>query len=248
MEILRRELRHPRPAELSVRLAEVVGERTYLQHGIDVREGDIVLDVGANIGVAAAFFATECRAGVVHCFEPVGPIFDLLCENLHQFPACIPHNYGLSSVARTDTITYYPQVIEISGLYADPIADRANLRRALLNLGASEEQVDDGLRDRFSTKVLPCELRTVSEVLREESIDHVDLLKIDVEKAELDVLAGIDDADWPVIRQVAGEVHLDGNRREELANALRDRDFEVTLAQEGSMRGTPFHLFYAVRR
>ncbi len=248
IETLKRTLRHPDPAQLSVRLGEVVRDRAYLQHGVEVHEGDVVLDVGGNVGVAAAFFAVECDAGLVHSFEPVGPIFELLRENLRHFPACVPHNYGLSSTSRTDTITYYPDLIEMSGLYADPATDQPLLRRALLNLGGTEEQVDAGLRDRFSTMELPCELRTVSEVLREEGIDRVDLLKIDVEKAELEVLAGIEDADWPSIRQVSGELHLGEDGRAELVRTLRDRGFQVAVVQEPFMEGTPLQLFYAVRR
>ena len=97
IEVLRRTMRHPRQEELSVRLAEVVEGRPYLQHGIEVRPGDVVLDIGANIGVAAAFFAVECGAGLVHSFEPIAPIFAYLEQNLRHFPACIPHHYGLGA-------------------------------------------------------------------------------------------------------------------------------------------------------
>jgi FkbM family methyltransferase len=247
IEILERSMRHPDPTQLSMRLNEVVRNRTYLQHGVEVHAGDVVLDVGANIGIAAAFFAVECDAGVVHSFEPVRPIFEVLRENIREFPACVPHDYGLSSSSRSDRITYYPDLIELSGFYVDPAVDFANVRRELLNIAGTEEQVDEGLRGRFSTEVLPCELRTVSQVLRDEEIACVDLLKIDVEGAELDVLAGIDDSDWRAIRQVSGELHLDRERRAELTETLRDRGFEVTVVQEPIMRGTPMHLFYATR-
>ena len=41
--------------------------------------------------------------------------------------------------------------------------------------------------------------------------EKIDLLKIDVEKGELEVLNGIEDADWPRIHQIVMEVHdLDG--------------------------------------
>jgi hypothetical protein len=66
-----------------------------------------------------------------------------------------------------------------------------------------------------------CELRTLSDALRRESIDRVDLIKIDVEKTELDVLAGIEDADWPRIRQLMMELHLDSERRERAASTIR---------------------------
>ena len=231
-----------------MRLAEVVEGRPYLQHGIEVKPGDVVLDVGANIGVAAAFFAVECGAGLVHSFEPIAPIFAYLEQNLRHFPACIPHNYGLGADSGITDITYYPDICEISGLHADPSRDRSNLRRILLGHGGSEEQVDEGLRGRFSTETVRCELRTMSDVLRTESIDQVDLLKLDVEGAELEVLEGIGDRDWPSIKQVVGELHLDTAGRNTFIRALEDRHFKLTLVQEPGMERTPFHLFYARRR
>ena len=240
-------LRHPDPAQLSARLAEIVDDRVYVRNGVELREGDTIFDVGANIGVAAAFFALECRVGVVHSFEPVRPIFELLRDNLRHFPACVPHGYGLSSESGDATITYYPDVSEMSGLYADPVADRANLRKAFLNLGASEEDVDEGLRGRFSATSLPCELRTVSEVIQAESVDRIDLLKIDVEKAELDVLSGIADQDWPRIHQIVAELHLPPSGREEAAKVIGSHGFDVTVTQDPIMSGTRIHMLYAVR-
>lgn len=46
-------------------------------------------------------------------------------------------------------------------------------------------------------------MTTVSALISELSLERVDLLKIDVEGAELDVLRGIDQKDWPTIRQVS---------------------------------------------
>jgi FkbM family methyltransferase len=244
---LQRLLEHPDPPQLWYQLEEIVVSRIYLQEGVQVRPGDVVLDVGANIGVAAAFFAAECGAEAVHCFEPVRPIFEQLQRNLRHFPACIPHPYGLSYRSRSTTITYYPRDWAISGLYAEPVAEREMLRRALLNLGNTEEEADERLRDRFASEELPCELRTLSDALRSESIERVDLLKIDVEKAELDVLAGIADADWPRIRQLVMELHLDSERRERAASTIRARGFDVTVRQDPTMAGTDIHMVYAVR-
>ncbi len=248
MERLMRELRHPDPPELWFQLKEIVEARTYLQHGVEVHEGDVVLDVGANVGVAAAFFAVECKAGTVHSFEPVAPIFEVLRENLQGFPACVVHPYGLSSSSGPGEITYYPRDWAISSIYADPVADRATVQSAHRNLGVSLAESDDLLRDRFGTTVLPCELRTLSDVLVSESIGRIDLLKIDVERAELDVLAGIDDDDWPLIRQIAAELHLDAKRTTEVVATLEERGFTVTVAQDPTMAGTHVHMLYAVRR
>jgi FkbM family methyltransferase len=248
MEILGRTLRHPNPTELWFELLEIVGRRTYLQHGVEVSEGDVVLDVGANVGVAAAFFAVECRAGTVHSFEPVEPIFEVLRTNLRDLPACVTHPYGISSRSGPSQITYYPEDWAISGLYADPEADRATVRAAHHNLGIPEAESNDLLRDRFKTEALTCELRTLSEVLETESIDRVDLLKLDVEKSELDILEGIEDDDWPLIRQIAAEVHLDTDHSPRVVATLEERGFTVTLTQDPTLAGTEVHMLYAVRR
>jgi Methyltransferase FkbM domain len=79
----------------------------------------------------------------------------------------------------------------MSGLYADPEADSAVVRTAMLNAGASRSEVDASLKGRYRSETLRCELRTLSSVLRDLELDHVDLLKIDVEGAELDVLKGM---------------------------------------------------------
>ena len=247
IETLKRTLRHPDPPQLWYQLQEIVESRTYLQHGINVRDGDVVLDVGANVGVAAAFFALECNAGVVHSFEPVPPIYEQLRQNVSQFRACIPHPYGLSSRSGTGTISYYPHDWALSGQYADPAAESAMLRTSLLNLGASDEEADARIEGRFVIEAMPCQLRTLSDVLATESIEQVDLLKIDVEKAELDVLTGIREPDWPAIRQVVAELHLQRDLQDETVSQLEARGFRVTLADDPTMRGTPVRMMYARR-
>jgi FkbM family methyltransferase len=241
-----RGLRHYDPSQLGFQLEEIVEERTYLRHGVTVREGDVVLDVGANVGVAAAFFAADCHAGVVHSFEPVGPLFALLRENVAPYPVCKPHPYGLGSMSGEVPITYYPRAASMSGLHADPIADRALVRTAMLNYGLSHEQVEESLEGRYLTEILTCELRTLSSVLREERLDQVDLLKVDVERAELEVLEGILEEDWPAIGQIVAEVH-DQSRREVISKELLRRGFRVAAEQEPMMRGTDVHVIYATR-
>lgn len=60
-----------------------------------------------------------------------------------------------------------------------------------------------------------CPLRTVSEIVAEHGLERIDLLKVDCEGAELDVLLGIDEKDWPKVQQAVLEVHdVDGQLAE----------------------------------
>jgi FkbM family methyltransferase len=240
-------LHHYDRSQLSFQLVEIVGELSYLRHGIEVREGAVVLDVGANVGVATLLFALHCGAGAVHCFEPVAPIAALLRENVRGLPACKVHEYGLSRAPGRATITYYPQSAAMSGLYADPCRDRAMAERVLINFGATLEQAKGRIADRYEAQTLSCELRTLSEVLREEGLERIDLLKIDVEGAELDVLDGIEPPDWPKIAQIVLEVHDEGARGETTRRRLEQHGFEVEDEQDPAMRGTPIRLLYATR-
>jgi FkbM family methyltransferase len=240
-------LHHPDPFQLAFQIADIAGDRVYLRHGVEVRPGDVVLDVGANVGVAAAFFATQCGAALVHSFEPVPPICELLRANVRDIPACVVHEYGLSSAPGRVPIGYYPDATVMSGLYADPERDRALLRTAMLNFGLSPEEADERLAGHHAAETLTCELRTLSDFLREEALERVDLLKLDVERAELDVLAGIEERDWPKLRQLAMEVH-DEESRATIAGTLAERGFSVSCEQEPALHGTPVQLLYATRR
>lgn len=240
-------LRHYDPDQLVFQVAEIAGERTYLRHGVAVGDDSIVLDVGANVGVAAAFFATQCGARRVHCFEPVAPLCELLRDNVGPLPACVVHGYGLSSESGPAQITYYPHAAAMSGLYADPERDREVVRTVLLAAGLSIGEAEERLEGHYETQELTCDLRTVSWFLRDAALDRVDLLKIDVERAELDVLAGIEESDWPKIEQVVVEVHDEQGRCAQIERELTGRNFRVTVDQDAAMTGTSIRLIYATR-
>jgi FkbM family methyltransferase len=223
-------------------------ERTYLRCGVNVHAGDVVLDVGANVGVAAVFFATECGAGLVYSFEPIPPLYDLLCENVAPYPACVPHNFGLADVARHAVMAYYPDAAAMSSLYANPIEDAALVRTSVLNMGMSEDEADRAVDGRYDYIEVECELQTISDVWREFELDQIDLLKIDVEKAELDVLRGIEDAHWPNIKQVVTEVHDERDRVADVSALFTRWGFVVDVLQDDAMRGTNVRMVFARRR
>jgi 31-O-methyltransferase len=245
--LLTRELGHYDDTQLLFQIAEIARERTYLQHGVELKGGDTVLDVGANVGVAAAFFAIE-GAGVVHAFEPVAPIFELLRENVARFPACVAHNFGLGTRTATAQITFYRGANAMSGLYADPERDREFVRARMLAYGLTAARVEAEVRDRFVPEILSCELRTLSAVIGELGVDHVDLLKIDVERAELDVLHGLDPPDWDRIAQIVCELSDERGRLREVVDLLTENGFAVSSDQDQAMAGTPMKMVYATRR
>ena len=239
-------LHHYDRDQLRFQIAEITGKSAYLRPGVGVGAGDVVLDVGANVGVAAAFFAVR-GAGEVHSFEPIEPLFRLLEQNVSRFPACVAHGYGLGAAPATTEITFYPRAAAMSSVYADPVRDGEFVQAYLANNGIEGAAAEESVRAFEEATVLSCELRTVSQVIEEHGLERVDLLKVDVERAERDVLAGIEERDWSRIRQLVVEVHdLDGRLRA-ILERVRGLGYSVEVDQDPDWAGTEVHMLYARR-
>lgn len=206
----RPDFHHPDPAQLLFQVREIVDQQIYLRHGITIRPGDLVLDIGANVGVASVFFAQH--GATVHSFEPVPQTFEILTRNIAGLD-CQPHNYGLSNQARTAQICYYPRGDAMSTLHEDRASDEHTVRTAMHDLGLDDTEISRRLDGCFDPTLLDVQLRTLTDVFADLDLDEVDLLKIDVERSELEVLEGMAETDWPKVRQVVVEVddrHLVG--------------------------------------
>src|SRR6185369_9512500 len=92
-----------------------------------------------------------------------------------------------------------------------------------------------------------CDLRTISEIIRENKIESIDLLKVDVEKSELDVLNGIDESDWKKIKNIVMEVHDIEGRLSNIATLLSDHGFEHFVEQDDLLKNTNLFNLYAIR-
>jgi 31-O-methyltransferase len=88
------------------------------------------------------------------------------------------------------------------------------------------------VRKRIFQRTYRCTMRTLSQELAASGFTQLDLVKIDVEGAEEDVLAGIDDADWPRIRQLVIEVHDVNGRLQRLSRMLAARGYVVACQRE----------------
>jgi hypothetical protein len=108
--------------------------------------------------------------------------------------------------------------------------------------------LDRKINKAFQATQVTCQLRTLSEIIREQNIEQIDLLKIDVERSELDVLLGIEAQDWHKIKQVVLEVHdLDG-RVQKVKELLMQHDLnKITIEQQSFLKGHEYFNVYALR-
>ncbi len=232
---------------------EIFEDRVYLRHGVRLAEDATVLDVGANIGLFTLFVADRVAGARVLAFEPVPAVHERLRANVERYrgsglEGVEIQQVALGRAAGEAELTHYPRWSGMSGLYADPAEDERLTRAVLKNQSeALFGEADELLAGRFEGETVRCRVRTLSEVIVERGIERVDLLKVDVEKAELDVLEGIATEDWPRIAQVVAEVHdLDG-RVERIRELLEGHGFTVTVDDEGMLEDTGMTTLYATR-
>ena len=235
---------------------DIFEKRIYLRHGVRLSGGACIFDVGANIGSFLLFAHRESRDTQVYSFEPAPPLFEKLRLNaaLNRVRARL-FNIGIADREGTATFTFYPRSSGMSSFHADKEQEKAVLRRMMETereagvegVGALMSFAEDLLEERFRSEPFTCRLRPLSDVIEEEEVEWIDLLKIDVQKAELEVLQGIRDEHWPRIGQIAMEVHdLDG-RLERIVRLLEERGFRVAVEQDELLQGSVLYNLFAVR-
>ena len=251
------EIAYQSRVEVDFFFADIFEHEVYLQHGITIKDGDCIFDVGANIGFFTMFVHQKCRPAAVYAFEPAPPLFDILSRNASVYGEHAKlFNHGISNESKRATFTFYPNSSGMSSFYGDKTEEKEALRAIMINQWrngmAQMEQVlehaDDLLEERFRSQTFECQLRTLSEVISEHQVTRIDLLKIDVQKSELDVLLGIADEDWEKIQQIVIEVHDIDGRLEIVNQLLAQHDFNVNVMQDDPYEGSVLYNVYARRR
>jgi FkbM family methyltransferase len=237
----------------------------YFRHGIDVGPGAVVVDAGANIGLFGVRVLGRCGGdATVLAFEPAPPTFAALAGNAarHDGSRFKAFQCGLSSRAGEAELTYYPRSPAMSTAHPEVYDEDVDLlprgvvgsvRRAPAGMRWARLLPEPICRFiawhlRGRAQRFRCELRTLSEVIREQGLSRIDLLKVDVEGEELEVLRGIDAAHWPLVRQAVVEVHDRDGRLDAVRALLRRNGLDRQhIDQEDAFRGVPLYNVYAAR-
>lgn len=138
-----------------------------------LREGMTVIDVGANVGeIALASARRVGKRGQVHAFEPLSAVADILqsharSNNLGQITL---HRMGLSD--RSARVPIFESCGQ--GIQGDDHAGLGSIYGSSVHQQAIEE----------------IEITTLDKLVESAELNRIDLIKIDIEGAELPCLLG----------------------------------------------------------
>ena len=238
---------------------ELFVNQAYLRHGVTLRDGASIVDAGANIGMFSLFASLACRRPRILAFEPSPRVANLLRANavLHDLDLKV-FECGLADRNGEAAFTYYQNFSVVSGFEADDTEDAAFLRDAIQSSLARDGglAVDENVATELSAHLVAQRLarerlvrpvRRLSDVLGTEAIETIDLLKIDVEKSELALIAGIDDDDWRKVQQVVMEIHDRGDAIPASVALLERHGFDVVVEEEQDLRSTGVWNLFATR-
>ena len=231
-------------------------EDNYVSGFITLQEGDVVFDVGANVGYFSLYVDRVLKEYQIFAFEPAPPVYDVLTLNILKHGLnVIPVKAGLSNESSKLSFTYYPNSSGYSTFSSNMEEEKALLKQTILNqLGSTEDyklliaEADSIVDSRFEKRVYECETTTVSEIIKQHNLTSIGLMKIDAEKYEYNVLLGIESADFARIRQIVVEIHDHNSRVDEIVKLLEENNFETHVCQNTGYTDTVMFSVFAKNR
>jgi FkbM family methyltransferase len=177
-------------------------QELYSGPGFGIGRGDIVVDIGANIGTFAVYAATRAADVRVLAFEPFPDNVTWLRKNIAES--------GLENI----------QVFEL--------AIAASTEDRFLQVSPTDwiTHALNGNGDKKNGITVHC--MTIDQVL--QGIDRCDLLKLDCEGSEYEIIYGAAPETLSKIKRIVGEYHEapgDTSNGDELMSFLRSRSFVI---------------------
>ncbi|MCB9830864.1 MAG: FkbM family methyltransferase [Planctomycetes bacterium] len=189
-------------------LAEIFAEGVY-RPALPLPARPFIVDAGANIGLASLWFKARCPEARIAAFEPDADNADLARRNLAGHAGCAVHEIAL-----------------------DRVTGRASLHRG------DHDAVHSLVDDSAQAGSVEVETRTLADFMASSGESRIDVLKLDVEGAELRVLEGM--GDWlDRTTLVIGELHEAFVSAAELRAALAAHGLGLELfdLEEQGVRG-----------
>ena len=162
--------------------SEIIKGRSYECPLLDIEEGDIVVDLGANIGVFSRLALAEKKASKVIAIEP----------HLINFN-CLILNNGMNK-----------------NFSAYPFAISDNVGSILMPIGNAETEwhfTMANMDTKFPSSMIPCLTYSMDSLFESKIFEHIDFLKVDIEGAEVKMFEGLSDENLNKIAKIVIEYH-----------------------------------------
>ena len=199
-------------------LVNVLVIQEYKFPGFEIKEDDIIIDIGGHIGLFALYVAKKCKKGKIFCYEPVQKNYQLLKDNI--------------KINRISNINYYNLAVSNDQNKIKIFLSEDDAGHSII-----ESEKNFELIDSISLK----------KIIDMHCIEKCDFLKIDCEGAEFKILESLPDEYFSRIKKIVMEYHIINNNvnsYEKMKKRLQDLNFDITINEYSKELG----LLYGIQK
>jgi|GEM_PF-1325130 len=193
----------PKEVDLAYLFYETWVSGFYSDLGYNIRNGDVVVDIGANIGVFAIYAATRGHDVRVYAYEPFPDNASWMRKNI--------------TGSGIDNIRLCEQAVAGAAGKRFLQVDAAWIKH---HLSLEASPIENGV---------PVDCVTLDQVFQMNNIERCSLLKLDCEGSELEILKNASDDVIRRVSRIVGEQHYDDNTAQvgEFRELLERRGFAI---------------------
>jgi FkbM family methyltransferase len=166
-----------------------------------ISNDDVIIDVGAHIGLFALFASQFCKNGKIFCYEPIKENYKILIENI--------------------------EMNQIQNIFPNNLAVTKETSRVKIFLNDDQSGHSMFIQNKNFVEV---DSKSLSDIFIDNGIKECDFLKLDCEGAEYEIVESLSADLFTKINKTAIEYHMVDTKPEllkQLINKLKQFSFSV---------------------
>jgi FkbM family methyltransferase len=175
----------------------------YSKHGFEIKETDLIIDVGAHIGLFTLYASQNCKNGLVYAFEPMPDNFTMLESNV--------------------------MINNLQNIQLDNSAVSESSANMILYKNKDESGHSKFIQ---SENPISVPSKSLNDLFDKNNIKVCNLLKLDCEGAEYEIIDSLDVKNFKLIEKIIIEYHMADTHPElleNLKNKLKSNSFEISI-------------------
>lgn len=166
--------------------------KEYNKNGFKIGKNDIIIDIGAHIGIFSLYASQHCTNGKIFCYEPSIKNYELLQYNISQnnLKNIFPNNLAVSN--SNDNVTLYINHDNTAHSIHDPTSNSIQVKSS-----------------------------TLQNIFDLNKLDVCNYLKLDCEGAEYEIIESLPNKYFKKIKQIYIEYHFSDSKHEVLETMIK---------------------------